>query len=144
MRPHWLRTHEPMWAQHAMAGFLPVACYPCHAGDFLKASDRRWPSETWRLRASDASDDRLGRYAGVMRVQRLSAFIHRMMCAVVARTDPQRYAKLAGGARGDCGDCPGSGGENSIIFARNAERRTAGNSTNSAARTAVSGATTLW
>lgn len=133
-----------MWAQHAMAGFLPVACYPCHAGDFLKASDRRWPSETWRLRASDASDDRLGRYAGVMRVQRLSAFIHRMMCAVVARTDPQRYAKLAGGARGDCGDCPGSGGENSIIFARNAERRMAGNSTNSAARTAVSGVTTLW
>lgn len=39
-----------MWAQHAMAGFLPVACYPCHAGDFLKDSDRRWPSEAWRLR----------------------------------------------------------------------------------------------
>ena len=23
----------------------------------MKASDRRWPSETWRLRASDVSDD---------------------------------------------------------------------------------------
>jgi hypothetical protein len=47
-RPHWLWTHEPMWAQHAMAGFLPIACYPCHAGDFLKNCNSRGPSESWR------------------------------------------------------------------------------------------------
>lgn len=92
------------------AGFLPVACYPCHADDlFWNSGNRRSPDRqrrchAWVKMAPDASGERSEPGLGVRRVQRLLAYTHQTMCAAAAETGRETYAIGTGGARGDCGD----------------------------------------